>query len=117
MPKKTQPGRKKREPLAPLKGPDRERMSRLFEEITGRVQEMSAIVNRLHGTPVQWSSFRILSSGGAGAGAGAGGAPEEPGVITVVCNEHPGECSVTRSRDVRSVPRASLRLPLIRLLA
>ena len=64
----------------------------LFEEITGRAQEMSAIMNRLHGTPVQWSSFRILSPSGTGAGAGAGGGSEGPGIITVVCNEETGEC-------------------------
>ncbi len=92
MPKKTQSKQKKREPLALLKGQDRERMGRLFEEITGRAQEMSAIMNRLHGTPVQWSSFRILSSSGTGAGAGAGGGSEGPGIITVVCNEETGEC-------------------------
>jgi hypothetical protein len=74
--------------LEPLKGDDRQRMGRLFEEITGKVQEMSAIMNRLHGTPVRWSSFRISSSAGADTGADT----EGPGIITVVCNEETGEC-------------------------
>ena len=33
---KTQPRQKKNEPLTPLKGQDRERMGRLFEEVTVR---------------------------------------------------------------------------------
>lgn len=70
--------------LKPLKGQDRVRMARLFEKITGNVQEMSTIMNRLHGTPVSWTKFRISSSGAAGA--------DGPFVITVVCNEETGEC-------------------------
>lgn len=65
-------------------------MGRLFEEITGRVQETGAIMNRLHGTSLHWSGFRILSSSGAGAGTGTGS--EGPGILTVVCNEDTGEC-------------------------
>ncbi|BCT67680.1 hypothetical protein NNRS527_01267 [Nitrosospira sp. NRS527] len=70
--------------LKPLKGQDRVRMARLFEKITGNVQEMSTIMNRLHGTPVSWTKFRISSSGAAGTNG--------PFVITVVCNEETGEC-------------------------
>jgi hypothetical protein len=51
-----------RKQLKPLKGEDRERMARLFEEITGKVQEMSAVMNRIHGTPITWTKFQILSS-------------------------------------------------------
>ena len=70
--------------LKPLKGQDRVRMARLFEKITGNVQEMSTIMNRLHGTPVPWTKFQISSSSAAGA--------DGPFVITVVCNEETGEC-------------------------
>ena len=70
--------------LKPLKGQDRVRMARLFEKITGNVQEMSTMMNRLHGTPVSWTKFQISSSGAAGANG--------PFVITVVCNEETGEC-------------------------
>ena len=70
--------------LKPLKGKDRVRMARLFEKITGNVQEMSTIMNRLHGTPVQWSNFRISSSGATDA--------DGPFVLIVVCNEETGEC-------------------------
>jgi hypothetical protein len=76
--------RKKLKSLKPLKGDDRDRMARLFEEITGKVQEMSTIMNRLHGTPVQWSNFRISSSGASDA--------DGPFVLIVVCNEETGEC-------------------------
>jgi hypothetical protein len=76
--------RKELKSLPPLKGEDRERMGRLFEEITGKVQEMSSIMNRLHGTPVHWSNFTISSSGASEA--------DGPYVLTVVCNEETGEC-------------------------
>ncbi len=59
-------------------------MARLFEELTGKVQEMSTIMNRLHGTPVHWSNFRISSSGVSEA--------DGPFVLIVVCNEETGEC-------------------------
>lgn len=76
--------RKKMKSLKALKGEDRERMGRLFEEITGKVQEMSTIMNRLHGTPVQWTNFQISSSGASEA--------DGPFVLIVVCNEETGEC-------------------------
>ncbi|SOD41464.1 hypothetical protein [Nitrosovibrio sp. Nv4] len=76
--------RKKLKSLKSLKGEDKDRMARLFEEITGKVQEMSTIMNRLHGTPVQWSHFRISSSGASEA--------DGPFVLIVVCNEETGEC-------------------------
>lgn len=76
--------RKKLKSLKPLKGDDRDRMARLFEEITGKVQEMSTMMNRLHGTPVQWSNFRITSSGASDS--------DGPFVLIVVCNEETGEC-------------------------
>jgi hypothetical protein len=53
----------KLKPLEPLKGDDRQRMGRLFEEITGKAQEMTAIMNRLHGTPFAGqasASLRLL---------------------------------------------------------
>jgi hypothetical protein len=59
-------------------------MGRLFEEITGRVQEMSAIMNRLHGTSINWSRLTIASSRDAES--------DGPFVLTVVCNEETGEC-------------------------
>ncbi|MEO8996405.1 MAG: hypothetical protein ABI284_03040 [Nitrosospira sp.] len=70
--------------LKPLKSHDRVRMARLFEKITGNVQEMSTIMNRLHGTPVFWTKFQISTSDAAAA--------DGPVVITVVCNEKTGEC-------------------------
>lgn len=73
-----------RKKLKPLKGDDRARMGRLFEEITGRVQEMSAIMNRLHGIPVRWSSFEISSPGTSAA--------DGPTVLIVVCNKETGVC-------------------------
>ena len=73
-----------RSKLKPLEGEDRARMGRLFEELTGRVQEMSAIVSRLHGTSVHWSKVTISSSRGAEA--------DGPSVLIVVCNEETGEC-------------------------
>jgi hypothetical protein len=73
-----------RKKLKPLKGEDRERMARLFEEITGKVQEMSAVMNRIHGTPIPWTKFQISSSDTSGA--------DGPFVLTVVCNEETGEC-------------------------
>ena len=56
-----------RKKLKPLKGEDRERMARLFEEITGKVQEMSAVMNRIHGTLIPWTKFQISSSDTSGA--------------------------------------------------
>jgi hypothetical protein len=73
-----------RKKLKPLKGEDRERMARLFEEITGKVQEMSAVMNRIHGTPIPWTKFQISSSDTSRA--------DGPFVLTVVCNEETGEC-------------------------
>ncbi|HVW64028.1 MAG TPA: hypothetical protein VHB01_03360 [Nitrosospira sp.] len=75
---------KKSGSLVPLKAEDRQRMGRLFEEITGKVQEMSSIMNRLHGTPVHWSNFSISSSGSPDT--------DGPSVLIVVCNEDTGEC-------------------------
>ncbi len=73
-----------RKKMKPLKGDDRARMGRLFEEITGRVQEMTAMMNRLHGIPVHWSKFEISTSGTSAA--------DGPGVLVVVCNPDTGEC-------------------------
>jgi hypothetical protein len=73
-----------RKKLKPLKGEDRDRMARLFEEITGKVQEMSAVMHRIQGTPLQWTKFKISSCGKSG--------DDGPFVITVVCNEETGEC-------------------------
>ena len=69
--------------LYKLEGEDRARMGRLFEEITGRVQELSAMLSRLHGTSVQWSKVTIGRNPSAADG---------PGILVVVCNEDTGEC-------------------------
>lgn len=71
--------------MKPLEGEDRVRMGRLFEEITGRVQEMAAIMNRLHGTSLNWTRFEI---GPAPSGDASGDIP----VIVVVCNPETGDC-------------------------
>lgn len=71
--------------MKPLKGEDRERMGRLFEEISGRVQEIGAVMNRLHGTSFHWTRFEISSAGNTSAADG-------PGILVVVCNEETGEC-------------------------
>lgn len=71
--------------MKPLKGEDRERMGRLFEEVTGRVQEMSAIMNRLHETSLRWAKFEISSSS---TPSGTDG----PSVLVSVCNEETGDC-------------------------
>lgn len=70
--------------LKPLRGDDRARMGRLFEEITGRVQEMSSIMNRLHGTSLHWTKFEITSSGATSG--------DDVGILTVICNEETNEC-------------------------
>ncbi len=70
--------------LKPLKSEDRERMGRLFEEITGRVQEMSAMMNRLHGTPLLWTKFEISSSGTSSR--------EDIPIIISICNDDTGAC-------------------------
>ena len=66
-----------------LEGADRARIGRLFEEITGRVQEMSAMLSRLHGTSPHWSKVTIGPNPRATDG---------PGILVVVCNEDTGEC-------------------------
>ena len=71
--------------LKPLKYEDRERMARLFEEITGKVQEISTMFSRLHGTSLHWTRFEIST---AGTTPGTDG----PTVLVVVCNEETGEC-------------------------
>lgn len=73
-----------RDNLKPLKGDDRERMGRLFEQITGNVQEMSAMMNRLHGSSVRWGKFVISPNSNSAA--------DGPTVLISVCNPETGEC-------------------------
>jgi hypothetical protein len=70
--------------MKPLNGEDRERMGRLFEEITGRVQEISAMMHRLHGTSLHWTKFEISSSGTSSG--------TDVPILVAVCNEETGDC-------------------------
>lgn len=68
----------------PLDCDDRARMGRLFEEINGRIQEINTMMNRIHGTSLNWTKF-IISSPSAPSNT-------DIPILTVVCNQETGDC-------------------------
>jgi hypothetical protein len=75
-----------REDLRKLEGEDLARMSRLSEEILGRVQEVAAMMHRLHGTPLHWDRFAIRPVEGSTA--------DDVDVVIVVCNGDECGCHI-----------------------
>jgi hypothetical protein len=70
-----------------LEGADRERMARLYEEVTGNVQQMATIMGRKLHMPGTWSEVTIRVS----QGSAAGDVDEDEIEVELVVNPETGE--------------------------